>query len=56
MPLLPVTYQKIMNRLVIKTFYFHFIFLFIFLTEEKTVNPELKCPSINQLKREKTKY
>ena len=34
-----------------------FIYLFIyFLTGEKKVNPELNCPSINQLKREKTKY
>ena len=29
------------------------LFIFYFLTGEKKVNPELKCPSINQLKREK---
>ena len=30
-------------------------FFFSFLTGEKKVNPELKCPSINQLKRGETK-
>ena len=35
-----------------ETFYFY---LFIYLTGEKNVNPGLKCPSINQLIREKIK-
>ena len=35
------------------TFYIYFIYLLIYLTGEKKVNSELKCPSINQLIKEK---
>ena len=38
------------------TFYFYLIYLLIYLTGEKKVNSELKCPSINQLVKRKTKY
>ena len=41
--------------LFIHSFIYLFIYLFILIGEKK-VNPERKCPSINQLKREKTKY
>ena len=39
--------KKGMGGLVGKTFYYYF------LTGEKKVNPQLRCPSINQLKRNK---
>ena len=58
--LLPVTCQND-NGSADKTFYL-FIYLFIYfihlfiLTEEKNINHELKRPSVNQLKRGKTKY
>ena len=45
--------KKIIIRSVGKTFYFY---LLLFLTRGKKFKLELKCPSINQLEREKTKY
>ena len=45
------------NRSVGKIFYSYLFFVlsYFFLTGEKKVNSELKCPSINQLKKQKTK-
>ena len=51
-PLLPVVCQ-VNNGSVGRQNLFLFTY---FLIEEKTVNPELKRPSIYQLKRKKTKY
>ena len=51
--LLPVTCQIINGSVSRQNFLFLFIYFFIFLTGEKKVNPEHKCPSMNQLKREK---
>ena len=45
--------KKIMGRSVGKKFLSS---VFIFLTGKEKVNQELKCPPINQLKREKMKY
>ena len=59
MPLLTATYKKKKKKgqSVGKTFYSYlFIYLFIYLTTEEKVNLELRCPLINQLKRDKTKY
>ena len=44
-------FKKIMSRSIGKIIYL-FIYLFI-LNGEKKITPELKYPSINQLKREK---
>ena len=43
--------KKIMGRSIKETFCFGSLF---FQTGEKKVNPELKCPSINRLRRKKT--
>ena len=55
-PLLPVTCQKKNGSVGQQNFLFLFTDLYIFLTGEKKVNLGLKCPSINQFKRGKTKY
>ena len=52
MPLLPVTCQENNGSVGEQKV----LFLFIFLTGEKKANPELQCPSIYQLKREKSEY